>query len=202
MASVNEQIVRDYFGMLGFFVIQPSKYQVAARKKRAAEEIDLLVCRPGRDRRETALPRPGLWGAEELKKVDRALVSVRGWHTDRFSPAVLDKSPELVRFAEEDVLEEAAAFLGGGSVATILCISDLPASRTLRKQVLETLCARGVNGVILFRHILQELAADIDVKNNYEKSDVLQMLRILKNYELLSDPQLELFSRRRKGSRS
>ena len=46
MASVNEQIVRDYFEILGFFVIQPSKYQVAARRKTATEEIDMLICRP------------------------------------------------------------------------------------------------------------------------------------------------------------
>ena len=68
--------------------------------------------------------------------------------------------------------------------------------------MLEKLHEQGVNGVVVFRNILQELASDIDVKNNYEKSDVLQMLRILKNYDLLREPQMELFTRRRKGSRS
>jgi hypothetical protein len=47
MASVNEQIVREYFETLGFFVIQPNKHQVAARHKLDAEEIDLLITRPG-----------------------------------------------------------------------------------------------------------------------------------------------------------
>ncbi len=153
MASMNEQIVREYFEMLGFFVIQPNKYQVAARKKTADEEIDMLICRP--EGKAGALPDHGLWGAEELHEVDKALVSVRGWHTDRFFPAVLDS------------------------------LND-----------------RDVNGVVTFRNMLQELAADIDVKNNYEKSDVLQMLRILKNYDLLREPQMELFTRRRKGSKS
>lgn len=200
MASVNEQIVRDYFEVLGFFVIQPNKYQVAARKKTAIEEIDMLICRP--EGKAAALPEPGLWGSAELHEVDRALVSVRGWHTDRFSPAVLDKSPELVRFADKDVLKKAGAYLGEGPLAKILCISDLPASKTLQKQVLGKLSDQGVNGVIIFRNILQELASDIDAKNNYEKSDVLQMLRILKNYDLLREPQLELFTRRRRGSKT
>jgi hypothetical protein len=197
---MNEQIVRDYFEMLGFFVIQPGKYQVAARKKTAVEEIDLLICRP--DAPSADLPEAGLWGSKELHGVGRALVSVRGWHTDRFSPAVLDKSPELFRFAEEDVLKKAGVYLGDGPLAKILCISDLPASQNLRKKALDTLKERGIDGIVLFRHILQELAADIDVKHNYEKSDVLQMLRILKNYELLREPQMELFARRRRGSRS
>lgn len=195
MASMNEQIVRDYFEMLGFFVIQPNKYQVAARKKTADEEIDMLICRP--EGQAGGLPDHGLWGSEELHKVDKAFVSIRGWHTDRFSPAVLDKSPELFRFADEDVLKKAGVFLGEGPLAKILCISGLPASKTLQQQVLDLLRDRGVNGVVTFRNILQELAADIDVKNNYEKSDVLQMLRILKNYDLLREPQMELFTRRR-----
>jgi len=197
---MNEQIVREYFEMLGFFVIQPNKYQVAARKKTADEEIDMLICRPEGD--AGTLPDHGLWGAGELHEVDKALVSVRGWHTDRFSPAVLDKSPELFRFADDDVLKKAGVFLGEGPLAKIMCISGLPASKTLQQQVLDSLSDRGVNGVVTFRNMLQELAADIDVKHNYEKSDVLQMLRILKNYDLLREPQMELFTRRRRGSKS
>jgi hypothetical protein len=197
---MNEQIVREYFELLGFFVIQPGKYQVAARKKKAVEEIDMLICRP--DGPGGPVPEHGLWGSKELHGVERALVSVRGWHTDRFSPAVLDKSPELFRFAEEDVLKKAGVFLGEGPVAKILCLSDLPASKNLRKQALDTLRDRGIDGIVLFGQMLQELAAAIDVKHNYEKSDVLQMLRILKNYDLLREPQMELFTRRRRGSRS
>jgi hypothetical protein len=197
---MNEQIVREYFEMLGFFVIQPNKYQVAARKKTADEEIDMLICRP--EGTAGTLPDHGLWRSAELHEVDKALVSVRGWHTDRFSPAVLEKAPELFRFADDDVLKEADVFLGDGPLAKILCISGLPASKMLQQQVLDSLNDRGVNGVVTFRNMLQELAADIDVKHNYEKSDVLQMLRILKNYDLLRDPQLELFTRRRRGSKS
>ena len=197
MASVNEQIVREYFEALGFFVIQPNKYQVAARRKKAVEEIDMLICRPEGVTGDP--PGPGGWKSEERRSVSGALVSVRGWHTDRFSPAVLEKSPELFRFTEDDVLKKAGVFLGDGSLKKILCISDLPASKTLQKQVLDTLAERGVDGVVLFRNMLQELVSDIDIKNNYEKSDVLQMLRILKNYDLLKEPQMELFTRRRRS---
>jgi len=37
------------------------------------------------------------------------------------------------------------------------------------------------------------------VNRNYEKSDVLQMLRILKNYDLLKDRQMELFKSKKKA---
>ena len=46
--------------------------------------------------------------------------------------------------------------------------------------------------------MLMELIERIEVTNNYEKSDLLQVLRILKNYDLLKGPQLELFRGRRR----
>jgi len=52
--------------------------------------------------------------------------------------------------------------------------------------------AKGVDGVISFRSILQELIASVHTNRNYQKSDLLQILRLLKNYDLLKEPQLEL----------
>jgi hypothetical protein len=45
----------------------------------------------------------------------------------------------------------------------------------------------------LFPTMLRELAGHVEVSKNYEKSELLQILRILKNYDLLKDEQLELF---------
>lgn len=96
MASVNEQIVREYFETLGFFVIQPNKHQVAARHKLDAEEMDLLIARPGQAGVFTVPPQM-VWGEAELKNVQRAVISIRGWHTDRFSPSVLKRNPTCSR---------------------------------------------------------------------------------------------------------
>jgi len=63
---------------------------------------------------------------------------------------------------------------------------------------LDMLREKGIDGVIMFRTMLLDLAAHVDVNKNYEKSDLLQMLRILKNYDLLRDAQLELFRKRRR----
>ena len=35
-----------------------------------------------------------------------------------------------------------------------------------------------------------------EANRNYQKSDLLQVIRILKNYELIREPQLELFKAR------
>ena len=194
MASVNEQIVREYFETLGFFVIQPNKHQVAARHKLDAEEIDLLIARPGQAGVFTP-PKEVVWGSQELAKVQRAIVSIRGWHTDRFSPAVLKKNPDIFRFAELSVMKEARKTLGAGSITKILCLSDLTASAAPQAETLTLLRQGGVDGVLSFRTMLTELAGSVDVSKNYEKSDLLQTLRILKTYDLLKDAQLDLFEK-------
>jgi len=196
MASVNEQIVREYFETLGFFIIQPNKHQVAARHKHDAEEIDLLIARPGPAGVSTP-PKTVVWGAKELAKVQRAVVSIRGWHTDRFSPATLKKNPEIFRFTELPVIKEARKALGPGSVTKILCVSDLAASAAPQEEALALMRKNGIDGVLSFRTMLLELIDHLDVSKNYEKSDLIQTLRILKTYDLLKDAQLELFAARK-----
>lgn len=194
MASVNEQIVREYFETLGFFVIQPNKHQVAARHKLDSEEIDLLVARPG-SAGVFNTPKEVVWAAPQLAKVQRAIISIRGWHTDRFSPAVLKKNPDIFRFAELAVMKEARKTLGAGSITKILCLSDLAAASAPQDETLTLLRQGGIDGVLSFRTMLLELAGSVDIAKNYEKSDLLQTLRILKTYDLLKDAQLDLFEK-------
>ena len=46
--------------------------------------------------------------------------------------------------------------------------------------------------------MLVELLGLVKTNRNYEKSDLLQTLRILKNYGFIKDPQMELFTKRRR----
>ncbi|QHI68814.1 hypothetical protein [Tichowtungia aerotolerans] len=197
MASVNEWIVREYFETLGFFVIQPNKHQVVARHKHDVEEIDLLITRPGQAGVFNS-PKEVVWNSGNLADVQRAVVSIRGWHTDRFSPATLRQNPEIFRFTELSVIQEARKILGPGSIVRILCVSDLTATADLYDETLAMMRKNGVDGVLSFRTMLLELIDHLDTVKNYEKSDLLQILRILKTYDLLKDSQMELFEGRKK----
>ncbi len=196
MSAVSEWIVREYFESLGFLVRQPRKYQVSSRPKYVEEEVDLLVVNPSVS--EQALPETILWGATEVQRLSRAVVGVRGWHTERFSPARIALSPEIFRFADSNAVKNIARDLGPGPVAKVLCLPDLPPGGPMKEKAIQLLREKGINGVILFRTMLLELAEHVDVNKNYEKSDLLQMLRILKNYDLLKDAQMDLFRKRRR----
>ena len=195
MPGVNEAIVREYFESLGFLVQQPHKYAVMARSKIPEEEVDFLAINPKAEGAPPFAPDSPLISGQDLLRVPRAVVSVRGWHTDRVSPAMLKLSPELVRFAQEPALRRAQEGLGDGPLVKILCLPELPASPALRRRALDLLREKGVDAVLLFPTMLRELIRTVETSKNYEKSDVLQTLRILKNYDLLRDEQLELFRR-------
>lgn len=196
MPAVNEMIVREYFEALGFLVQQPNKHLVQARAKRPEEEIDFVVFNPLVGTH--TVPDRILWTPQDFRGIQRAVVSVRGWHTDRFSPAILQDSPEIFRFVDRKVVARTERMLGGGPVARVLCVPAMPVGREARDQALDIFRERGVDGVLPFRSLLVELAALVDVNCNYEKSDFLQALRILKNYDLIKDAQMDLFERSRK----
>ncbi|MEO6569409.1 MAG: hypothetical protein ABIO94_11655, partial [Opitutaceae bacterium] len=105
MSAIDEGIVREYFEQSGFLVRQVRKYQVTARRKSGDEEIDLLVYNPSWQR--GARNPEFLLFSNELPFIQRAVVSVKPWHTNVFSPGMLKSSPEIFRFLEENVVKEA-----------------------------------------------------------------------------------------------
>jgi len=195
MVSVNEQLVQCYLESLGFLVRQPRKYQVIARGKAPFEEADWLGVNPAMPEWPAVpgrRPKPGLWGAAELARVPGVSAAVRGWHTDRFTAAMLENSPEIWRFAAPEAMAAASAALRIEAPAPVLFLADLPSSPDERAAALEVLERHGVEGVVPFRTMLLDLLDRVDVKRNYEKSDVLQTLRILKVHRMTRTRQMVL----------
>jgi len=201
MSAIDEGIVREYFEQNGFLVRQVRKYQVSARKKTGDEEIDLLVYNPAWQR---GSKRPDFFlFSNELPLVHRAMIAVKGWHTGVFTPNMLKSSPEIFRFLEDNVLKEATRFFPtdadageGDDLTKILVLPSLPTQEPFRSQSVELLKERGVDAIISFRSMLLDLVDKVEINRNYGKSDTLQVMRILKNYDLLKDAQLDLLTER------
>lgn len=186
MSAVNETIVREFFESHGFLVRQTRKHV-----GREEDEVDLLVLNP---RPVTGEPLPFELGVGDVPRIHRAVVTVRGWHTEIFGPGLLANAPELFRFVEPEILKEVQKTLGEGPQATrLMVIPSLTHSKEARGETVERLKAGGIDAVITFRTLLASLIERVEVNRNYAKSDLLQLLRILKNYQLVRDPQLDLF---------
>lgn len=199
MGAVSETIVREYFELNGFFVRQQRKYVPSAR--RDDDEIDFLIWNSHYRAEPGAIP--FVLGTPELSGISRAVVVVKGWHTETFSPGVLAHAPEIFRFVEPPVFQQAArAFREDGPLAKILVVPALPQSDSARQASIELLRSKGVDAVIPFRTMLMDLIGQTEVNRNYQKSDLLQIIRILKNYDFFREPQLELFRAKRKRKRA
>jgi len=199
MSGIDETIVREYFEMNGFLVRQLRKYQVRARAKSSEEEIDLLVMNPGWRR---AAGKPGfLLFSNELHLIQRALVSIKAWHSHRFTPGTLRGSADIFRFLERDVLKKAEELFDLqatdaeeiGNVLKILVLPGLPTHEPHKTESIALLKKAGVDAVLSYRGILQDIVTKLEINHNYQKSDLLQVIRILKNYDMIKPPQMELF---------
>ena len=195
MSAVSETIVREYFELQAFLVRQHRKYIV--QTKHEDDDIDFFVFNP----RSQKPPgeQPFVLASSNLPFIERAIVVVKGWHTETFSSARLASTPEIFRFVEPKVFQQAArAFGKEGTPLKILVVPALPHEAQARDESIALLRSKGVDAVIPFRTMLADLVEHVEVNRNYQKSDLLQIIRILKNYDFFKEPQLELFKSKRK----
>jgi hypothetical protein len=190
MSAVSETIVREFFELHGFFVRQQRKY--VAPQRREEDDIDFLAINP--HPRAENKPLPFVLRSADLARIVRAMVVVKGWHTETFSSTLLANSPEIFRFLEPAVFQSAARTFGeDGPLTKILVVPALPQTPEGRQESIELLRGKGVDAVLLFHTLLADLIADTEANRNYQKSDLLQTIRVFKNYGFFKDPQLELF---------
>jgi hypothetical protein len=196
MSSVDENIVREYFEAHGFLVCQRRKHGVFGREKRENEEVDLVVLNPRVT--DAATPSDFEITPEKMAQVRGAVVSIKGWHTETISAGVLANHARSFRIAGKEAMAGAQQLVGDGvPLLKVLVVPGLPRGARLLEQTIAKLRELGTDAVISFPSILRDLIDRVKVNRNYQKSDVLEMLRLLKNYGLLKDPQLELrFSRK------
>jgi hypothetical protein len=195
MSAVSETIVREYFELHEFLVRQGRKY--IAQTKHEDDDIDFFVLNPLARNREGE--QPFVLASEDLAFIERAIVVVKGWHTETFSSARLASTPEIFRFVGTKVFQQTAKVFGENSTPLkILVVPALPHDAKARDESIALLRAKGVDAVIPFRTMLADLVAQTEANRNYQKSDLLQVIRILKNYDFFKEPQMELFKPRRK----
>ena len=190
MSAISETIVREFLEASGFLVQQGRKF--VAPSRRHDSHIDFFATHPAAAEPKAALPfelRPA-----DLKHVRRAVFAVKGWHTETFSAAVMANSPEIFRFALPAAAREAEKVFGtDGGFLNILVAPSLPASKKLRRESIEMLRGKGVDGVIEFPAVLSALIDGVEKNRNYQRSDVLQLIRVLKAHGMLRERQMELF---------
>ncbi len=195
MSAADEIIVKAFFETLGFLTHQTSKYQVQSRKKRAEEEIDFFIFNPNApENTEQGF----VLDAAGLKQIKYAVVSVKAWHTSQFTPSLIANTKGIFSFLKKPTSKKAEEFFPKANPQDIKKIMIIPAfanTAKLKQETIFLLKNAGVSGAITYPQMLQHLVDSVEINNNYSKSDLLQVLRILKNCGMIKSTQLELFKK-------
>ncbi len=181
------QIVREFFEFHLFHVL--THWHHEALLSRGTEVGSLLFIE--RNHTYPVSEPTFLLSPDSIDNINRAVVDVRAWHTDRFYPSVIESSPVLSRVAGDEVRGLAETVFGTHSFKTILVVSELPNSPRQRERSLELLREMGVGYVLEFPTLLQDVLNRVHPHGNYAPSHTLQTIRLLKRYNFTSRQQLE-----------
>lgn len=199
MVAAEELIVREYFEHNGFYTRQ-WRGDVPSRGKKGDGRSNLVICNP---HWKPGMPPPQqlLFGSE-LERIGRAVVSIRLWQSSRNVAGTARASAEVLRFLSGEVLRRADDLFcepggdrdeGGAAWLKILVLPALPTHEPSRSEATKLLNAHGIDCLMSFRSLLQDVISRVDLQLAYQNSDLLRILQMLKNYDMLKSPQLELF---------
>ena len=193
MAEVDVRLVREYLELNGFLVQGLRKYVVSKKQTDEQPAADLLAYNPRRVGKSSL---SFVLTTSDLRGLERAAFSVRGWHTERFSPSLLASSPGLFDFVRPKSVAVLREIFGDKPVQKVLVVSGLPSGRAVRTRSIEQLKEKGVDHVLEMATVLECVARAVRTNRNYAGSDLLQLLRLIRCYELLQSRQLELFGKK------
>lgn len=193
---LEEYLVREYFEINGFLVRNRTQSAGSKRRRKGRLEFDLEVIHPE--------PLDGPCAefqifTSELKRLGAALVKVFGWDESGFTPRMLRNGKQLVDHLRKHVLKGLEPLetvkLERAAELRLWVLPGLPSVDPHRGEAVSLLRELGVDHALTFRTVLDNLAQNVDPTNDYPKSQNLRLIRLLKIFEMVSPPQMDLFQK-------
>lgn len=189
MADTNSRIVREFLEAQEFSVLTNRKFQLQKAEPPGRYSIDIMATNMRYVEPEHPLPMK--LASEHLRHIPNLIIDVKGWHGHRFSPSVVVANPAMFYFISPAALEYARSVFGDVPFKSLLVISEASSVEPLWQKTEEMLRQAGIDHVIEFPTILGFLISYVEINANYVESETLQLLRLLKRYDLVKGLQLE-----------
>jgi len=193
MSDVNLELVKEFFELNGFMILTNRKHQLTKVGADWEYSIELLAANldVAEDKKE-----PGfLLEPRDLKAIPRAIVDVKGWHTEVFYPSTIESARSFFAFVSPESLQYAERVFKGEPFSKVVVLSELPSNKEIMARSVDVLRKNGVDHAIEFSTILKALISHVQINNNYTESDTLQLVRLMKRYGLVKDLQMEFLFR-------
>lgn len=202
MVDIEQEIMEAYFESNGFLVRQAGKPNDSEIKTKSLPLPTIAVLNPAVQSSDPNLSFRLFTG--DLKGVRSALVSRLGWENSSFSNSILNSDAKLMKFFKQEVTQEriSLGYNPGpelpeswmGSYLCLLVVPALPRNEVKLKDLFVLFREMGVGGVLSLSSMLENLLRQSMPTLKYSNNGVFQMLKLLKVYQLASEPQLDMFS--------
>jgi hypothetical protein len=200
MAQVEEEIVREYFEQNGFLVRALRAEEPRRGRKKAGEGATaLLVVNPEAVADPAAAVDFFLFSTD-LVRLPRACISLQGAPAWLSQPGLHRSSAQIFRFVQQNFGRKSGDAgevdgMGADERPRFLVLPGLPTAEPYRSQTADLLRQHGFDGVLSFRAMLSDVASRADPSTPNSSSTLLEGIRVLKMFDLLTDAQMELFRR-------
>jgi hypothetical protein len=199
--EIEREVIEAYFGSNGFLVRQTVRVEDPPTKKKLGILPVLAVFNPLVHENNPALGFRLFTG--DLPKIRSGLVALLGWGNTSFSNSLLTSDTRLLKHFKQETKDnrvadsfEAGPELTGsgfGNLLRLLVVPALPRSEGKLGETFSYLRGLGVDGVFTLRSLLENLLRQSFPSNLYHGNSIFQILQLMKAYELIREPQLEMF---------
>lgn len=194
---MDESIAREYLELNGFVTMPLRKGRAQSKRSQGEEGLDLYIrnTRFAKGDRQPSF----LLFSSELKHLQSAVVCVRGWHNEKAALAAMKNGADMLRYVESNVLKKVDKWfefehwreLGETAFPPrVLVAPAFPTQEAYRARIESALREKGVDGILSFRSMLLDIIDRVDTRHVYPKSDLLQLVRTLKTFDLIKDSQM------------
>ncbi|MEM9157435.1 MAG: hypothetical protein AAGB46_00190 [Verrucomicrobiota bacterium] len=193
---LDEIIVSEFLEANGFFVRSMRRTRSQSKRTTKEEGVELyaknMYFKPGG--REASF----LLFPSELRYVESMIVCIRGWYGDKAALASMTGSADMQKYVESNILKnvdkwfevEETDWVDGEDPKRVLVAPVIPTQDPHRRQIAALLREKGVYGILSYKTMLLDIIDRVDTRKVYPKSELLQLIRVLKTFDLVKDSQM------------
>jgi hypothetical protein len=208
MSYIEEQVAREYFERNGFFLkhlhTEPEiLVKVASTKKNKPVKnypAYLIQRQTGRSQNEPLAGRFQLFSSD-LGGLALAVMVVVGWSSEGLTLPIFLNGGRYRSWIRNEVVPSFNLTLLGlnkeayppGVPHKIILLPGLPVTEPYRQECIDLLKAAGADALFSFQTFLESLVSEVPTGPGQATSDLSEIIRLLKVYELVRSPQMDLF---------
>ena len=198
--NVEQDVIKAYFESNGFLIRQAGQNIEGLSKKKNGFPT-FAVLNPSCQKNGTDLSFRLFTG--DMMQIHLALVSLVGWQDTSFSHLFLHSDARLIKFLTKEVVPDRLsvgynpqpefAESRMGEFRRLLVVPALPKAENKCIELFASFQEMGVQGIFTLSSVLENLLRKTLSNSMPSNHSVFHLLKMLKAYDLASEPQLDIF---------